>query len=402
MLPFDGGPAEQAVRTQEVQVVAPDPGRSESDGPGTWRVLAPVTERGEVIGLLELILPDEPDAATRRRDRPARAPAGVRGDREPAAHRPVRVGPAHPAAEPVRGDPAPAASRAADLRGRVVHARGLAGARSRHRRRHVRLQPGARPPAPVPDRRHGPRGGRRSGRHPVRGKPAQRAQRGRVAARAGRPRRTRRWSSTPPSGARGLRHRPDRTRRPAHRVDGPGQRRRTSRRTSPAGPRHRALDLPVDLPLGLFADTHLSRQPARPGARRPDRLRHRRHARAQRRRGRPSRRRSEPPGRCTRGRRSAPWPTASSTRPATRSATTPPCCAWTGTAGTAGTATASTGPSRDAPADPSSAEPPPGGQPSIPRAGVSAGLAWTAPHQRPDDSSPGLRCRGVSRPGRRG
>ena len=60
VLPFDGGPTEQAVRTQEVQVVAPDPGVPEADGPGTWRVLAPVTERGEVIGLLELILPEEP------------------------------------------------------------------------------------------------------------------------------------------------------------------------------------------------------------------------------------------------------------------------------------------------------------------------------------------------------
>lgn len=46
VVPFDGGPAEQAVRTQEVQVVAPDPGRSDSDGVGLWLVLAPVTERG--------------------------------------------------------------------------------------------------------------------------------------------------------------------------------------------------------------------------------------------------------------------------------------------------------------------------------------------------------------------
>ncbi|MFI2712314.1 PP2C family protein-serine/threonine phosphatase [Micromonospora sp. NPDC018662] len=49
--PFDGGPAEQALRTQTVQVVA------RSDG---WSVLAPVTDRGEAIGLLEMVLPDEP------------------------------------------------------------------------------------------------------------------------------------------------------------------------------------------------------------------------------------------------------------------------------------------------------------------------------------------------------
>jgi serine phosphatase RsbU (regulator of sigma subunit) len=62
VLPFDGGPAERAVRTQTLQVVAPDPGRPGSDGVGSWLVLAPVTERGEVIGLLELALPHPPDA----------------------------------------------------------------------------------------------------------------------------------------------------------------------------------------------------------------------------------------------------------------------------------------------------------------------------------------------------
>jgi len=51
LLPFDGGPQEQALRSQTVQVVAA------ADG---WTVLAPVTERGEVIGLLEVLLPSEP------------------------------------------------------------------------------------------------------------------------------------------------------------------------------------------------------------------------------------------------------------------------------------------------------------------------------------------------------
>ncbi|MGC4806828.1 PP2C family protein-serine/threonine phosphatase [Micromonospora sp. DT233] len=51
VLPFDGGPVEQALRTQTVRVVA------QPDG---WTVLAPVTDRGEVIGLLEMILPAEP------------------------------------------------------------------------------------------------------------------------------------------------------------------------------------------------------------------------------------------------------------------------------------------------------------------------------------------------------
>lgn len=53
VLPFDGGPAEQALRSQRVQVLPPDAGPS-------WTVLAPVTERGEALGLLELDLPREP------------------------------------------------------------------------------------------------------------------------------------------------------------------------------------------------------------------------------------------------------------------------------------------------------------------------------------------------------
>lgn len=57
VLPFDGGPEEQAVRTQRVRVL---PGTRA----GGWKVLAPVTERGESIGLLELYLPEKPDPGT--------------------------------------------------------------------------------------------------------------------------------------------------------------------------------------------------------------------------------------------------------------------------------------------------------------------------------------------------
>ena len=63
VLPFDGGPAEQAVRTQDVQIL-PSGSSSAESGTGEWRVLAPVTERGEIIGLLELFLPEKPDTAT--------------------------------------------------------------------------------------------------------------------------------------------------------------------------------------------------------------------------------------------------------------------------------------------------------------------------------------------------
>lgn len=61
VLPFDGGPEEQTIRSQEVRVIAADANGSRPGGGGPWRVLAPVTARGEVIGLLELVLPEQPD-----------------------------------------------------------------------------------------------------------------------------------------------------------------------------------------------------------------------------------------------------------------------------------------------------------------------------------------------------
>lgn len=64
VLPFDGGPVEQVVRTQTLQVLPPgDPFRG-LPREGQWTVLAPVTERGEVIGVLEMSLPAEPDPLT--------------------------------------------------------------------------------------------------------------------------------------------------------------------------------------------------------------------------------------------------------------------------------------------------------------------------------------------------
>ncbi|WP_346534789.1 PP2C family protein-serine/threonine phosphatase [Micromonospora sp. DPT] len=55
VLPFDGGPQEQALRSQRVQV------RPSGDD---HVVMAPVTQRGEAIGLLEISLPVEPDDGT--------------------------------------------------------------------------------------------------------------------------------------------------------------------------------------------------------------------------------------------------------------------------------------------------------------------------------------------------
>jgi hypothetical protein len=53
LVPFDGGPAEEALRTQTLQVV-------KGGAPEQWTVLAPVTERGESLGLLEMCVPVEP------------------------------------------------------------------------------------------------------------------------------------------------------------------------------------------------------------------------------------------------------------------------------------------------------------------------------------------------------
>ena len=58
VLPFDGGPQEQALREQRVRV----------EHLGDCHVVrAPVTQRGEAIGLLEIALPTEPDRAVVQR-----------------------------------------------------------------------------------------------------------------------------------------------------------------------------------------------------------------------------------------------------------------------------------------------------------------------------------------------
>jgi serine phosphatase RsbU (regulator of sigma subunit) len=65
-IPFDGGPTEQVVRRQEVLVLPPERSGAEAEGVELWRVLAPVTERGEVVGLLEFFVPQRPSEETVR------------------------------------------------------------------------------------------------------------------------------------------------------------------------------------------------------------------------------------------------------------------------------------------------------------------------------------------------
>jgi serine phosphatase RsbU (regulator of sigma subunit) len=67
VLPFDGGPAEQSLRTQTVTVLPPDPATPATPtAAASWTVLAPVTERGDALGLLEMVLRREPDDAVLR------------------------------------------------------------------------------------------------------------------------------------------------------------------------------------------------------------------------------------------------------------------------------------------------------------------------------------------------
>ena len=62
VVPFDGGPVEEALRTQTVQVIPPAGGAVDGQV-RRWVVLAPVTERGEVLGLLQLSTPTALDAS---------------------------------------------------------------------------------------------------------------------------------------------------------------------------------------------------------------------------------------------------------------------------------------------------------------------------------------------------
>jgi hypothetical protein len=116
------------------------------------------------------------------------------------------------------------------------------------------------------------------------------------------------------------------------------------------------FNLPVHLPLGLFAETayRTSRIDLQPG----DRLMFLTDGMVERNAvGVDFPDAIARPGRCTRGRQSERWPTGSWPKPATSSKTTRPSCAWTGTAETEGIATATTVPNRSAPPRPSPESP---------------------------------------------
>jgi serine phosphatase RsbU (regulator of sigma subunit) len=62
LMPFDGGPVEQVLRRQQLRLLPPGETYMGGLRAEQWTVLAPVTERGEVLGLLEMSLPDKPPA----------------------------------------------------------------------------------------------------------------------------------------------------------------------------------------------------------------------------------------------------------------------------------------------------------------------------------------------------
>ncbi|GAB3845727.1 hypothetical protein ACFPIJ_38635 [Dactylosporangium cerinum] len=151
IVPLDGGDPEQALRMQTVRV--------RPDG-ATWTVWAPVTGRGEAIGLLELTLPAEPgprDLAEISRIAHLLGFVVIANRR----HGSVRMGAALHAVQPVRGDPAPAAAGRVHLRGRGLHAAGVAGVGGAGRRGHLRLQPRPTRAGLQRHRRDGPRRRRR-------------------------------------------------------------------------------------------------------------------------------------------------------------------------------------------------------------------------------------------------
>jgi hypothetical protein len=119
---LQGTPYDDVIRTQR-------PGVEDKGEGALVRIVAPVTNRGDAIGLLELFLPAAPDAEVMRE-----IGETAHAHRQPVLHRRVPVGPAYRPAEPRCRDPAPAALGFTGVRGGAVRGGWGAGA-GRPRRR---------------------------------------------------------------------------------------------------------------------------------------------------------------------------------------------------------------------------------------------------------------------------
>ena len=123
-VPLVGTPHGRALADQKVEIVAEN---------GGARLFAPVTSRGEAVGVVELLLdasPSEQTLASVASAAHALAYIVVANRRFTDLY---RMGSAIPATLPGGGDPAPAAARVLHLRGGAVHSRRVVGARRRCR-----------------------------------------------------------------------------------------------------------------------------------------------------------------------------------------------------------------------------------------------------------------------------
>ncbi len=115
-VPLVGTPHGRALAAQAVEVIDEDGGAP---------LFAPVTSRGEAVGVLELVLEDFPGSADGGGCGSSGPLRGVRRDCEPPVHRSLRVGPAFGPVVAGGGDPASAVARGLHMRGRAVHSRRL-------------------------------------------------------------------------------------------------------------------------------------------------------------------------------------------------------------------------------------------------------------------------------------
>ena len=182
VLPFDEGPFEQALRTQQVQVVTPEDARTAGWRADWWQVVAPVTARGETIGVLELRLPEEPAAATT-------------ADIARIGHLLAFIVIANRRHTDLFewGQRSRRFSLSAEIQQRLLPAArtceassftlsGWLGASRQHRRGHVRLHPRSRRAPPLVDRRDGARSRCGSDRHRLYCQPSEQPTTGRDAS----------------------------------------------------------------------------------------------------------------------------------------------------------------------------------------------------------------------------
>ena len=198
MLPFDGGPAQQAVRTQTVQVLAPGRVTARST-PDQSTVLAPMTERGEVIGLLDSVFHKNPTLKCWPRSPGSRTYSRSWSSRT-GAHTVYESGQRSRPSACLRRSRS-ASSRPPHLRGSCLHPFGIAEPAAEIAGDTFDFSLARDMLAPVDDRRHGTRSGCRADGQPVRGGLLGARRQGATVLDRRRPR-TRPWRNMPSESPR--------------------------------------------------------------------------------------------------------------------------------------------------------------------------------------------------------